>query len=89
MLELYVLNSIGHLEAKDRVLLEKMAPKLAQTYNIEGPWEQILQKLMDFPDNMPSLINDTWCKNQEIAKQHDATLQAEQFAAMFVDQNLT
>ena len=89
LLELYVLDAIGSLEAKDESLLMQMTPKLSQTYGFEGTWKEVLQKVMELPDNMPSLINDMWLRNLDVAKQNNTELQAEHFAVMFVDQNLS
>ncbi|WP_444957927.1 hypothetical protein [Microbulbifer sp. ZKSA002] len=89
LLELYVLDAIGSLDAKDEALLQQMAPKLSQTYGVEGSWKEIIQSVMELPDNMQSLISDMWHRNKEIAKQNSTDLQAEHFAMMFVDQNLS
>ncbi|WP_193164910.1 hypothetical protein [Microbulbifer hainanensis] len=89
LLELYVLDAIGFLETKDESLLQQLTPKLSQTYGIEGSWKEIIQNVMELPENMQSLIRDLWLKNQEIAKQNNTELQAEHFAMMFVDQNLS
>ncbi|MDH5648195.1 MAG: hypothetical protein OEY67_00955 [Gammaproteobacteria bacterium] len=89
LLELYVLDAIGQLSDKDEETLIKMTPNLQATYKSQGSWKEIIRKVMDLPENMPSLIIDMWNKNQKIAKDNGQVLEGEQFAMMFVDQNLT
>ena len=54
LIELYVLHSIGHLAEKDAVNLEQVTAKLSQTYGISGAWHEIIAKVMEFPEGMPS-----------------------------------
>lgn len=89
LLELYVLDAIGQLSDKDEDTLVKMRPKLEATYKIQGSWKEIIQKVMELPDNMPSLIVEMWNENQKIAKDNGQILEGEQFAIMFVDHNLS
>jgi len=77
------------LRDKDEDILIKMTPELEATYNIEGNWQEIIRKVMDLPENMPSLINEMWKKNQKLANENGQILEAEQFAIMFVDHNLS
>lgn len=88
LLECYVLWAIGKLERKEEQTLGQMEPKLRQVFNQQGDWREILARGMSLPANMPELIRANWAENLEIAKQHSATLAPQQFAEMFVDDNL-
>jgi hypothetical protein len=87
LLELYVLDAIGHLEEKDHGLLQQMTPKLCETFHVKGTWKQAIEKAMELPSNMPSLIADNWEKNLKIANDHKAKLVPQEFAMRFVDDN--
>jgi hypothetical protein len=43
---------------------------------------------MEFPPEMPGMIRDLWIRNIEIARANEVTLEPQQFAEMFVDENL-
>jgi hypothetical protein len=88
LLECYVLWAIGKLEPKEEQALAQMEPKLRQVLNQHGNWREIIAGAMSLPANMPELIRTNWAENLEIAKQHSATLTPQQFAEMFVDDNL-
>lgn len=87
LLECYVLWSINELENKDRLNLEKMSPKLREIYNIDGDWIDIIEKVMEFPNNIQSLIKNNWEKNLKIAEIKNIKLSPERFAQDFVDGN--
>ncbi len=89
LLELYVFWALGKLSDHDRELLVQMTPKLQQTYSKTGEWHEIIAAVMEFPPHMPTLIQDMWARNQEIAARNRVMLEPQQFAEMFVDSNLT
>jgi hypothetical protein len=86
--EFYVLWAIGHLSEKDAGALEQMTPSLRSIYKTQGTWQDIVSTALDLPENMPALITECWATNTEIAKKHDTSLAPQQFAEMFVDENL-
>ena len=88
LLEFYVLWSIDQLSETDAKGLQEMTPKLQSVYDAQGDWQQVVAVAMQFPPNMPVMIRDLWVRNSEIARQHQATLTPQQFAEMFVDENL-
>lgn len=88
LLECYVLWAIGELDDLQQATLEKMTPNLQSTYGVQGQWHEIIASVMDLPLNMPALIRDMWDKNQAIAREKSLSLLPQQFAEMFVDQNL-
>lgn len=88
LLECFVLKAINELSAADAENLRRMEPMLARLYGKQGLWDEIISATMEFPENMPILIREMWERNQIIAQQHSTTLSPQQFAEMFVDQNL-
>ena len=88
LLELYVLWSIDQLSEADAKSLQEMTPQLQSVYNAQGDWQQVIAVAMQFPPNMPEMIRDLWVRNCEIARQNQTTLAPQQFAEMFVDENL-
>ena len=88
LLECYVLWAIDQLPAEDALLMEDMTPKLEQIYSVRGTWREIIEMVMELPPSMPVAIRDLWAKNTAIAQAKNLHLSPQQFAEMFVDQNL-
>jgi len=88
LLECYALWSIGELRPEDRETLESMTPMLQHTYGKTGAWHEVIASVMEFPQNLPASIKGLWEKNTAIAQKAQASLSPQQFAEMFVDQNL-
>ena len=87
LLEAFVLKCVDQLPNEQLAILVAMQPKLTEIYGVQGSWDQIIAAIMEFPDNMHTLILQTWNQNQEIARANGMTLSGQQFAEMFVDQN--
>ncbi len=88
LLECYALKAIGELSLAHEKTLAALAPKLGVTYARVGTWDEILVAEMDLPAHLPALILQLWRRNQEIATAKGVQLSPQQFAEMFVDQNL-
>lgn len=88
LIELYVIDSVGHLKPQDAVTLEAITPKLQELYNTKGDWRSAICKAMSFPESMNQNIKTLWAKNQKIAQEKGVSLSAEDFAVMFVDSNI-
>ena len=88
LLECYALKSIGHLTVQEEATLDALAPKLSQLYGHQGAWHKIIEALMELPPDMPQMIRDMWARNRRRAEQAGVQLDAQQFAELFVDQNL-
>jgi hypothetical protein len=88
LLECYVLWAIGQLPATEANTLKDMTPKLQSVYGVQGDWQQVIAAAVQLPLNMPEMIRNLWAKNTEIARKNQTTLTPQQFAEMFVDQNL-
>lgn len=87
LLECYVLNSIGQLDDAQRGTLEKMETKLASVYGMSGSWLDIVSAQMDFPESLPDQIRDFWSKYLDQAKAQGMSVDPNEFAVTFVDQN--
>jgi hypothetical protein len=88
LLECYVLWAIDQLPANEVNALNQMTPKLQAIYGMQGNWQQIIASAVKLPPNMPTMIRNMWSKNSEIARKNQSILTPQQFAEMFVDQNL-
>ena len=88
LLECYILLAIDQLSEERVENLNAMQPHLVGIYGHNLPWNEIVDRVMDFPENMPETIREMWARNTAIAVRHDIILHPQQFAEMFVDQNL-
>jgi hypothetical protein len=82
-----VLKAVGALSPDNEARLIAMEPKLREIYRKNGSWTQILSSVMEFPNNMPEMIEQMWRRNQEIARAGSVSLEPQHFAEMFVDNN--
>lgn len=89
LLECYVLWAVGQLDARQAEVLERMTPKLRQTYRTGGSWQEIVAAEMGFPDSLPEALRSMWARNQQIARDDGTELEPEQFARMVADSNFT
>jgi hypothetical protein len=89
LLECYVLWAIKELGEKEAQILDEMTPKLKTIYQKQGDWREIISSVMALPADLPTKIQAMWEKNKRIGEGHSVTLEAQKFAEMFVDQNLT
>jgi hypothetical protein len=93
LLESYVLDAIGELDAERESWLRGMAPKLAEIYAVpstaDAPadWRQVIAAAMQFPPDLAQAIHDVWIKNLATAKAAGTRPSAEEFARLFVDEN--
>lgn len=87
VLECYVLWAVGELGVDQAETLERMTPKLRQTYHAGGSWQEIVAAQMEFSESMPDALRSMWDKNQAIARENGVVLEAEEFARMVVDSN--
>ncbi|MEM6867289.1 MAG: hypothetical protein AAF528_02795 [Cyanobacteria bacterium P01_C01_bin.121] len=89
LLECYVLFSIGELPDSNRKKLNEMTPKLSAVYKHSGTWTEILEKQMNFPEQMQTEIDKVWKKNTLLAEKEGKILDPEHFAQSFVDRNFS
>ena len=89
LMEFYVLNAIGQLSDVRRVKLERMAPQLRELYTLKGTWDQVVAGVARLPGTTPDAIRGVWRHNAGLAKKRGETLDAQEFARMFVDANFS
>lgn len=89
LLELYVLRAIGELSVSEQKTLLGMTPKLQEIYGKSGDWHEVIASAVQLPPEMPEAIREMWQRNVEIAQANNVTLSPQDFAQMFVDENLT
>lgn len=90
LLELYILHTLDQLPAAEQETLNRLAPKLQAVYGGNGAWHEAIAAAVHMPADMPQVIREMWEKNLEIARANNVpALSAQQFAEMFVDENLT
>ena len=88
LVDSFVLDCIGELDAVSAAQLEEMEPKFREIYKREGTWKEIVMLQLKFPSKIQEMIRELWEKNQEIAKNNRLTLSPIQFVEMFVDKNV-
>jgi hypothetical protein len=86
-LELYILDSIGQLDAEQATGIKNMEHKLSATFGVTGDWHEIIEKTMDFPDSLPVQIRSIWARNLANAAEVGAAVDPNAFAMAFADQN--
>lgn len=87
LLECYVLNSIGLLGERKERALNLMAPKLAEIFQFRGTWLEIIGRQMDFPSDLPTKIKAIWESGNAKAAERGLSIDPEDFARQFVDNN--
>jgi hypothetical protein len=60
LLDCYVLDAIGHLDAASDAALTAMEPQLHQTFGESGSWRAIVEKRMQFPAGVAGAIREMW-----------------------------
>lgn len=88
-LECYVLNSIDQLDDNQRATLVKMEPKMASIYKMNGSWLDIVSTQMHFPESLPEQIKGIWLRYLDQAKSQGVSVDPNEFAMSFVDQNFS
>lgn len=87
LLECYVLNAIDQLDDTQRATLSQMEPKLAAVCNMEGSWLEIVISQMDLPETLPKQVMNFWLQYLDQAKSQGISVEPNEFAMSFVDQN--
>jgi hypothetical protein len=88
LLECYVLDAIDALPDGEAQALTNMTPKLREIYGHGGEWPEIVAATVSLPPEAKAAIKGMWERNQQIATDNNVTLTAQEFAEMFVDDNL-
>ena len=88
LLDSYVLDTIGHLDAANSTWLTEAEPFFRATYNAQGSWREIVEKQMQFPAGMAASIRELWTKGSaRFVEANGHAPEPMQFTVMFVDEN--
>lgn len=60
LLDCYVLDAIGYLDAEQDEKLIEMEPKFREVFGQEGGWRDIVEARMQFPEGMAGAIRQVW-----------------------------
>jgi hypothetical protein len=88
LLECYVLWAIGALHPADEAQLDELAPRLAELYDLDGNWHQIVAGVMNLPTNMRDIVVGHWERSRDLAQERGEMLAPQWFAETFVDAHL-
>ena len=88
LLDSYVLDTIGALDAANAKWLSEAEPFFRQTFEAQGSWREIVVQRMQFPDGMDAAIVEMWEKGSaKFREANAAEPDPVQFTHMFVDKN--
>ncbi|MBB4840739.1 hypothetical protein HNP52_003836 [Sphingomonas kyeonggiensis] len=65
LLDSYVLDAIGHLDAEQDTKLTAMEPRFREVFGEEGDWRAIVVARMRFPDGIAGAIRQVWDKGRD------------------------
>lgn len=88
LLDAYVLDAIGELDAASDAALTAQEPAFRAMLGATGDWRTIVVQRMQFPDGMASAINEVWTKGRAkfvAAQGHEPD--PVEFMRSFVDTN--
>ena len=88
LLDNYVLDAIGHLDADEAATLTRLEPKFHQAFNATGEWRAIVVARMEFPDGIQGAIREVWDKGKvRFVQEHGHDPDPVEFTRVFVDTN--
>jgi hypothetical protein len=87
LLDSYVLDSIGQLGTEAESALERMQPRLAQTFGTTGSWQEIVRSQLDLPDSFPRQVRSIWEGFLEQARRQQLSVDPNEFVERFVSEN--
>jgi hypothetical protein len=88
LVDCYVLDAIGYLDAVSDAKLAVMEPKLHAEYGVTGHWREIVEARMNFPAGFRGAVREVW--NAGTAKFQAANGRAAdpfEFTRHFVDKH--
>lgn len=62
LLDSYILDAIGALDADSDAALTAMEPKFRETFGATGDWRTIVEQRMQFPAGMKGAVREVWEK---------------------------
>lgn len=85
LIELYVLWAIDDLSEHDAQAMERMAPQLAEAFDVTGTWQQIVAQVMEFPEDMRERTRELWQRQRERSAARGQSVSADAFARKLAD----
>jgi hypothetical protein len=62
LLDSYILDAIGALDAESDAALTAQEPQFRETFGATGDWRTIVAQRMQFPDGMAGAVREVWEK---------------------------
>lgn len=87
LMDCYVLDAIGQLSPQQRAGLEKLEPKLQETFGVAGRWREVVEAQMGFMPTVALQIEMAWAAYQEHESSAGRNSSAGDFVRGFVAQN--
>lgn len=88
LLDSYVLDAIGHLDAANIKWLSEAEPHFRAIFGAEGSWKDIVATRMQFPEGMEASIVEIWQKGSAKFREETGTEPSPvTFTYEFVDTN--
>ena len=88
LVDCYVLDALGYLDAVSDAKLATMEPKLHREYDVTGHWREIVETRMNLPEGFRGAVLEVW--RAGLAKFQAANGHAPdpfEFTRHFVDRN--
>lgn len=87
LIDCYVMDVIGQLPPQQRAALEKLEPRLQETFGCAGSWREVVEAQMGFMPMVALQIEMAWTAYQEFARSAGRESIAGEFVREFVAQN--
>lgn len=87
LVDCLVLDAIDQLDDAKRAKLEALEPRLAQTFNASGTWQEMVGTQMGFADDVHDQIRQFWRSYLDRAEEQNLRVNPQEFVVEFVAQN--
>lgn len=84
----FILKAIGHLDPVMEAKLEAATPKLRESFNATGSWEDIVMEQLEYTSGVRDSLRALWAENQALAAEAGGELLPMQFVEVFVAENI-
>jgi hypothetical protein len=84
----FILKAIGHLDPVMEAKLEAATPKLRESFNAQGSWEDIVMEQLEYTSGIRETLRGLWEENQALAADAGGVLLPMQFVEVFVAENI-
>ncbi len=86
MIECYVLDAIGELDASDRAGLEATASETAKALGVSADtWQGALDEALELPDDFRDVLSRNWVEQSAAARAAGAEPSPQAFAEAWAD----